>query len=822
MTFLHLSLLAGGLLALVPIALHMLGRRQPKAIPFPAIRFVRQTAVQAQKGWTVKRWLLLLMRVLLILLVALTLASPRVPSADFANYMLIGLFGLFALLATGVAATAFASRKGIGILAGSILASLLLWGLTLFWSVATSLGSTQKVLPTGTGPIATALVIDTSPSMNYQYRNRTRLDEAKEMAGWLMDRLPIGSQIAIVNSDATVRLHADRASANRQLEKTIVEGRASAISQRIASSIDALRQSELERREVYVLTDLSDVAWRDADSAGIAAKLAKGKGNGESGEENVLLQIIDVSAPLNEKKNWGLRKVGLSQQSTVPGASISLEVEVEGFPGSGAEQMSVELHTEAIDRNLVVRGDSVVQPELTLVDKQLVEVPDGGAAFVRLTWKEIAGGTNHAQVRLSRPDPLAIDNIAYLSVEAKVQGESLVVANDPRDAQLISLAVEPFEESSSGEGEDALPSRRKTHVENYGKLGIAPLQDYANIILYDPFDIDADTCDKLRGWVEGGGGLMIVLGSSYRTAEELMNAPVSRLLPGVVKRTTRRDRDDRGVVLSPAAQNHPIWSIFERPVTEIPWAAYPVFRHWDIEDLNPEAFPLMRFTQSELPAITEEIRGKGRILTWATPYPEPFSHPQGAEWSELYRTTSAEWPGFALFLGTVRYLASWSDQQLNYFVDQPAILNNDPSLPPKYQLFDPAGEQTSVEANGDTLLCNYTRFPGTYRLKGLRPQGPVVRGFSVNVQPEEISLNRVAENVLDLAIGPENFRIAKERTDVESSIGEGRHGRDLTPYIMVMVVMLFMAEQTMASRFYASSTSSANQPSRPIRRRGAA
>ena len=77
MTFLHVSLLAGSLLAIVPVALHMLGRRQPKALTFPAIRFVRQTAIQAQKGWAIKRWLLLSLRILLVLLAAVALASPR-------------------------------------------------------------------------------------------------------------------------------------------------------------------------------------------------------------------------------------------------------------------------------------------------------------------------------------------------------------------------------------------------------------------------------------------------------------------------------------------------------------------------------------------------------------------------------------------------------------------------------------------------------------------------------------------------------------------------------------------------------------------------
>lgn len=859
MTFLHASLLVGCLLAVVPVAFHLLGRRQPKAIPFPAVRFVRKTAVQAQKGWTVKRWLLLAMRTLLVLLVAFALASPRVPTADFANYLLIGMLGLLAILATSIATTAVISRKGKGIVLVATIISALLWGATGIWAVATTLGGTQKLLPATGGPIAVALVVDTSPSMGYQYQNQSRLDAAKETANWLMDRLPVGSQIAIVNSEGAIRLLSDRASANRQLDRTVVEGKSALLPQRIVGAIDALRGSELGRKEIYVLTDLSTKAWQDVATAGIADKLNSGGGSslggviadssladnsqtasgiaanvpsgggtvgrGANADAAVLLQVIDVSIPDVEKRNWGIRSVELSQSSVIPGGSLSVDVEVEGYREGTAEQMTVELHTEAIDRNLVVRGDTVVPPELTVVDKQLVQVPAGGSVHVRLLWRDIAEGTNHAQVRLSRPDPLAVDNVEYLSVEGRAQGESLVVSHDPRDAALIAAAIEPesvLQQTASVEGAGSEEQKgasganttSRVRTESYAKFGVVTLADYSNIILYDPSGIDADTCDKLKSWVESGGGLMIVLGSAFRSADEVMASPVSQLLPGTVKRLSRRDRADRDVILAPAISNHPIWRVFERPIEEIPWASYPVFRHWDMEDLSLNAYPLMRFTQSQLPALIEESRGKGRVITWTVPYPEAYSMGPGEEWSELFRTTSADWPGYALFLGAVQYLASWSDEQLNYIVDQPAILaNSGANMPQKYQLFEPNGEQTAVESDGESLVYNYTRYPGVYRLKGLRPQGPVVRGFSVNVASDQVDLSRVAPEVLSQALGESNYKVAKDRNEIETTQGENRFGRDLAPYILVFVVMLFMAEQTMASRFYGASSKASSKKS---------
>jgi hypothetical protein len=81
----------------------------------------------------------------------------------------------------------------------------------------------------------------------------------------------------------------------------------------------------------------------------------------------------------------------------------------------------------------------------------------------------------------------------------------------------------------------------------------------------------------------------------------------------------------------------------------------------------------------------------------------------------------------------------------------------------------------------------------------------VVRGFSVNLNRDESSLERILPGTLDRALGKDQYRIAKERDEVQSSLGEGRYGRDLAPFLLLVFVMMIMAEQTMSSRFYASS-----------------
>ena len=120
-------------------------------------------------------------------------------------------------------------------------------------------------------------------------------------------------------------------------------------------------------------------------------------------------------------------------------------------------------------------------------------------------------------------------------------------------------------------------------------------------------------------------------------------------------------------------------------------------------------------------------------------------------------------------------------------------------------MYGPQNEETRVESSEESLVYTFTRHPGQYRLKGIRPQGPVVRGFSVNIDRKDVSLERILPAVLDKAIGKDLYRIAKDREEVQSSLGEGRYGRDLSPFLLMVFVMMIMAEQTMSSRFYAST-----------------
>ena len=62
MTFVHLSLLAGTALVAVPIVLHLIMRRKPTRLEFPALRFIQKRHDANRRRLQLRHLLLLLLR----------------------------------------------------------------------------------------------------------------------------------------------------------------------------------------------------------------------------------------------------------------------------------------------------------------------------------------------------------------------------------------------------------------------------------------------------------------------------------------------------------------------------------------------------------------------------------------------------------------------------------------------------------------------------------------------------------------------------------------------------------------------------------------
>src|SRR6266853_2104980 len=135
----NLILVFGGALVGLPIILHLIMKQEPKRLPFPAFRFLKQRLKTNQRKLRLRHFILLALRMLLIALFCLALYQPTFRS--------------------------------------------------------------DRLNIRGEQPVATVIVIDTSPSMGYTQNDKTRLADACRRALELLDELPEKSPVAVVLSD---------------------------------------------------------------------------------------------------------------------------------------------------------------------------------------------------------------------------------------------------------------------------------------------------------------------------------------------------------------------------------------------------------------------------------------------------------------------------------------------------------------------------------------------------------------------------------------------------------------------------------------------
>lgn len=219
MTFLHVAFLGGTLAIAVPIVLHMIMRKQPKHLEFPALRFIKQRESANRRQVRLRHWVLLALRCAVVGLLAVALARPS-------------------MLASGL------------------------------------LGDQEA-------PVAAALVFDTNPRMQYRHNNQTRIEVARDTAQWLLPQLPAESDVAVVDSrTGTAAFAVDKSAARQRIERLEADVMSQPLGLAVESAIRLVGESDKPRKEVYVFTDLSRAAWSPEAMRDLSARLKEQWGVG--------------------------------------------------------------------------------------------------------------------------------------------------------------------------------------------------------------------------------------------------------------------------------------------------------------------------------------------------------------------------------------------------------------------------------------------------------------------------------------------------------------------------------------------------------------
>lgn len=387
-TFLTPLFLGAASMAMVPLVLHLMARRQTVRMNFSTVRFLKMAQKQSSTKVRMENFLLWLLRTLLMLLLAFAFARPVA--------RLTGSGGFGSLLG--------ASRRDV------------------------------------------AIVWDGSYSMTYELNDKTVWDASKEAIISIIHGLSKGDRVSVFLAADTVIPVIGEPTSDLDFAVAAVKGQEfhytpSSLSDGVVAALDSIKNSGNER-EVYVVTDGQSSAWdgfRAAGKAGDAAPAATPVPDASPALSGGGPRVVSSWDPDRVDKNIPVFVSLLGARAPVNTAPVSVEVQPPlimtdtspellvniGHSGQ-AQQSSVTLFVD--DREVVRRS----------VDLQ----PDAGFNLL-FTIPPMAPGVHAVRVQTA-DDPLMLDNNYMMLLKVRQNVPILVVGNEA-DTFFLSHALAPSE-----------------------------------------------------------------------------------------------------------------------------------------------------------------------------------------------------------------------------------------------------------------------------------------------------------------------------------------------------------------------------------------
>jgi hypothetical protein len=706
LSFLTPMLLGGAALVAIPIALHLIMRRKPVPHEFPALRFLRARAVANRRRLRLSHLFLLLLRMAALALLALALARPVIQGAGW--------------------------------------------------------------LADGEAPVAAAFVFDTAPRMLLREANRTRLQRAVAMATVLFDKLPAGSQVAVLDTGGgPAAFLPNVAAAKARIDRLAAATPAVSLPAAIAAR-RLLEGADLARRELYVFSDCSHGAWDGApphDAAAVPAAL-----------------VIDVAATAPD--DFAIESLELSDDRVAAGTPVTISAQLARSGPDASRPVAVEL--------LMPDGRYARRAEKPVAWRQ------ASPAQVDFELAGLEAGTRQGRLVIEGADDLEADDVRFFTITVGAPADVIVAAPAPaaRTGRFVAEALAPTALRRAG------TARFAPRFVDADALESAAWDDARGVVLMDPPPLDARVWEALGDWVATGRGLVVWLGPQAAAAG--FDSPAARrVLGGRLVRVWRSPRGDN--YLAPQTLDHPLLAAFRRVGDDVPWQDFPVTRHWEFmpEPAGnadaPAGAAVVAAFRNGLPAVLEQRLGRGTVVVVTTPASQPASDPEA--WNTL-ATGFEPWPFVMLATETLLH-AIETVQPCNVVAGKPAVLRVDRRDLPTAFVRTPAGDEFPAPVDGKTgsVTVTATLQPGNYAVRlGGGQDGTA--GFSANLDRTALDFTRLAPDDLAAVVGA-GTRIARTEAELVRDVDLERIGVELFGWAIVLAALAMAADWVVANRFYA-------------------
>ncbi len=704
MTFLNIALL-GGLSAIsIPIIIHFFNRNRHRVVRWGAMHLLQNSEMRPVRKLQFEQILLLILRCCLPLLLALLMARPV-------------LSGFDALIGEARSSKVF--------------------------------------------------VIDNSYSMDAGGGNNTAFKQAQDAVEQFIEKLPRGSDSAIVLMSGSGDPSLEAPSLDKaRLEKRVSELNAGYGKAQVPNSLDRANQILADMnntfREIILVSDFQHVSWNDNEGPARAA-----------------LKEALASAPF--KPRLTLMKVGKEHRQNIAVTSAEASSLVLGVQQPVRIRATIRNYGDTPYTALRVyfrvdgRERDAIQIDLAGGEEQQVlfnhTFDEAGSHFVEV----------HAD-----GDALEADNRFALSLPVWESVPVLLVDGAPSpkvlegDADFLFIALQPFTKARSSLQDLITPTRT-----NLREFTPEMLNGTKAVILTNIDKLSPSQHKALVTYVKNGGGLMIFPGdrldtkwhnNDFATADGgLLPSPWVTLAGGL-------EETDLPAIIQQGQFNHPALELFNNPQNgKLSDGQIKVWYRMNSMADSEDTTVLARFDSGD-PFLIEKRIEAGRVIQVATT--------ADPDWNNL--------PARPFFLPLmqrlVTYLASSVHPPRNLDVGQPlSALFPTEEIGNNARLESPGGKNHSVPilARRDRAVAEFseTHSPGLYTLTDQNDR-PI--HYVVNTGREESDLALMNDEESQRMAAELDAEWIDSADAYESIDHERRFGQEIwKPLFWILLLFLF-------------------------------
>ncbi|HXG12789.1 MAG TPA: hypothetical protein VNK04_23725, partial [Gemmataceae bacterium] len=606
----------------------------------------------------------------------------------------------------------------------------------------------------------------------------TRLEEAKQKAQELLDDLPDGSRVAVLDSAEpggewllTVSQARDRIAALKPRPNSGPVTRALSQAYRLFNELEQEQDPGTDPlpRFLYIFSDRTPACWDAADVKNLRPP------------EQVNAAFVDVG--IAEPQDLAVLDPEITAPVVGPGETLELRVTVQAVGTACDTVLTCQIDDE---------GDT---------DQRPIRLAAGQSEVVLLRRPvgKLSPGPHHVRIKLASSDPLPFNNECHAAFEIRAGRSVLVLTDQVRQADIWKAALE-----ARGFRCVVKP------IDEAHQLGPGEwLAEYAAVCLLSAAEPNAglsrEIWGKLREYVQRGGGLAVIPGGDELRRDAYNDEAAARLLPaefvGIV------EAKDRPVPWNEGESKHPLMAPFRewRRQADVDFhrEAYQprASRYWEVKPYPGEGEVVVRYADEPgRPALVERKVGQGRVLLFTV-----LLDRRHADWHNYWNESSF---GLVLADKAVSYLAGDAAKaNFTYRSGQPVTVVLPPApFFPTYTLVGPglSGAETSVRRpeGQNTVSITQAVMPGAFTLYDSK--GTRVACFAVNVRPEESQLApQVPPDQIESLLGAGSvLPVGRGGSLREALQGRWLQPWELFPWLMILLLLALAVENLLANKFY--------------------